>query len=276
MQCFQLYLKDSARAWLRSLPRRKIRSWDDLVDTFMKNFSATFKRPVGIEQLRSCKQQSKESMRSYLSRFTKLLNTASGVSTDRAIDAFSEGIRRERHIEELGRLKPKSMDVLMEIANGWADGEDQILRLRPRSNDEHDETHPRDSGKRCDRGDDRCKKCRDDRHNVNQVAASYPDRRDERRDDRRDDRRDSRRDDRRGGPSNARGAWAPKVADLPPSEQLNAPCYMHTYFDPQDNTKKSSPGGHTHLLVAVDKFTKWIEAIPVTNQAATTAVNFFK
>ena len=26
--------------------------------------------------------------------------------------------------------------------------------------------------------------------------------------------------------------------------------------------KKSSPGGHTHLLVAVDKFTKWIEAVP--------------
>src|SRR4051794_1150178 len=145
MQCFQLYLKDSARAWLRSLPRGKIRSWDDLVDTFVKNFSATFKRPVGIEQLRNCKQKSKESMRSYLSRFTKFLNRAVVVSADRAIDAFSEGIRRERHIEELGRLKPKSMDVLMEIANGWADGEDQILRLQPRSDDEDEETHPRDS-----------------------------------------------------------------------------------------------------------------------------------
>ena len=39
---------------------------------------------------------------------------------------------------------------------------------------------------------------------------------------------------------------------------------------------KSAHGGHTYLLVAVDKFTKWIEATPVTNQAATTAVNFFK
>src|SRR3954462_10728566 len=35
MQCFQFYLKDSARAWLRSLPRGKIRSWDNLVDTFV-------------------------------------------------------------------------------------------------------------------------------------------------------------------------------------------------------------------------------------------------
>ena len=39
---------------------------------------------------------------------------------------------------------------------------------------------------------------------------------------------------------------------------------------------KSSPGGHTYFLVAVDKFTKWIEAVPVTNQTATTAVKFFK
>jgi hypothetical protein len=39
---------------------------------------------------------------------------------------------------------------------------------------------------------------------------------------------------------------------------------------------KSSPGGPTHLLVAVDKFTKWIEAIPVTNQEAKTVVKFCK
>jgi hypothetical protein len=39
---------------------------------------------------------------------------------------------------------------------------------------------------------------------------------------------------------------------------------------------KSSRGNHTYLLVAVDKFSKWIEAVPVTNQEATTAVKFFE
>nr|XP_051201864.1 uncharacterized protein LOC127315412 [Lolium perenne] len=39
---------------------------------------------------------------------------------------------------------------------------------------------------------------------------------------------------------------------------------------------KSLPVGHTHLLVAVDKFTNWIEARPVTNQTAKTAIKFFK
>jgi hypothetical protein len=39
---------------------------------------------------------------------------------------------------------------------------------------------------------------------------------------------------------------------------------------------KSWPGGHAYLLVAVDKFTKWIEAVPVTTQDSTAAVNFIQ
>ena len=37
---------------------------------------------------------------------------------------------------------------------------------------------------------------------------------------------------------------------------------------------KSSNGGFTRLLVGVDKFTKWIEAAPVTTQDAETVVKF--
>jgi transposase InsO family protein len=39
---------------------------------------------------------------------------------------------------------------------------------------------------------------------------------------------------------------------------------------------KSSRGSHTYLLVAVDKFSKWIDAVRVTNQEATTTVKFFE
>jgi transposase InsO family protein len=35
------------------------------------------------------------------------------------------------------------------------------------------------------------------------------------------------------------------------------------------------PGGYTHLLVVVDKFSKWIEAHPITNLRAEQAVSFF-
>jgi transposase InsO family protein len=39
---------------------------------------------------------------------------------------------------------------------------------------------------------------------------------------------------------------------------------------------KSWLGGHVYMLVAVDKFTKWVEAAPVTTQDSTTAINFIK
>jgi hypothetical protein len=138
MQCLQLYLKDSARAWLRGLLKGSIRSWEDLVDAFVKNFQATYKRPVGIEELRHWQQKPKESMRVYIGHFTKLLNDADDISVDGAIDAFSDGIRRESYIEELGRKKPKTITQLMEIASSWADGEDHVRKPHPRSDDEVD------------------------------------------------------------------------------------------------------------------------------------------
>jgi hypothetical protein len=39
---------------------------------------------------------------------------------------------------------------------------------------------------------------------------------------------------------------------------------------------KSWPGGHVYMLVAVNKFTKWIEATPVTTQDSTATINFNK
>ena len=39
---------------------------------------------------------------------------------------------------------------------------------------------------------------------------------------------------------------------------------------------KTGQGGYTHLLVAVDKFTKWIEAKPIKKLDALTAIKFVR
>ena len=39
---------------------------------------------------------------------------------------------------------------------------------------------------------------------------------------------------------------------------------------------KRSKNKHTHLLVAVDKFTRWVEVEPVSNCDAAIAVKFLK
>jgi transposase InsO family protein len=38
---------------------------------------------------------------------------------------------------------------------------------------------------------------------------------------------------------------------------------------------RKAPGGYTHLLVAIDKFSKWVEVHPITNLRAEQAVTFF-
>jgi transposase InsO family protein len=38
---------------------------------------------------------------------------------------------------------------------------------------------------------------------------------------------------------------------------------------------RKAPGGYTHLLVAIDKFSKWVEVRPSTNLRAEQAVTFF-
>jgi hypothetical protein len=38
---------------------------------------------------------------------------------------------------------------------------------------------------------------------------------------------------------------------------------------------RKAPGGYTHLLVPIDKFSKWVEVRPITNLKAEQAVTFF-
>jgi hypothetical protein len=39
---------------------------------------------------------------------------------------------------------------------------------------------------------------------------------------------------------------------------------------------KKAQGGYTHILVAIDKFTKWIEYKPITSLTSVKAVEFMQ
>ena len=56
---------------------------------------------------------------------------------------------------------------------------------------------------------------------------------------------------------------------------LGKPICWCRSFKPSPSPGRFGLGGFTHLLVAVDKFTKWIEAKPITNIRSEEAVKFF-
>jgi hypothetical protein len=59
------------------------------------------------------------------------------ISDERAIDAFVLGLHHSDLVEEMGRIKPRTVSELMEIASRFADGEDTYHNKRARS-PEHD------------------------------------------------------------------------------------------------------------------------------------------
>jgi hypothetical protein len=78
-------------------------------------------------------QRKGETLRSYIQRWSVIKNSAEDVSDERAIDAFSGGLRRSDLVEEIGRTRPRTVAELMEEANRFSDGEDAYNNKRGRS-----------------------------------------------------------------------------------------------------------------------------------------------
>jgi hypothetical protein len=112
-------------------------------------------------------QKKDETLRSYIQRWIVIKNLAKDVTDERAIDAFSAGLRRSDLVEEIGRTKPRTVSELMEVANRFADGEDAYNNKRGRSPEVYRASRQR---RRYRNGDSHARR--------NQIAAGY-ERRDE-------------------------------------------------------------------------------------------------
>jgi hypothetical protein len=130
MQSLQLHLTSATRSWLSKLERETIRSWEELKKQFASNFKSTYKLPTSIEEVKACVQQRNETRKSYIQRSRIIKNSAVEVLDERAIDAFTLGLRQGDLVEEMGRIKPKIVSELMDISNRFADGEDTCNNKR--------------------------------------------------------------------------------------------------------------------------------------------------
>jgi hypothetical protein len=111
-------------------------------------------------------QQKGETLCSYIKHWSVIKNLVEDVSDERAIDAFSSGLRRLDLVEEIGRTRPRTVSELMEVGNRFADGEDAYNK-RGRSPEVNKASRQRQRYRN-----------EDSRARRNQVAAGY-ERRDE-------------------------------------------------------------------------------------------------
>jgi hypothetical protein len=112
-------------------------------------------------------QRKGETLHSYIQRWSIIKNSVKVVSSERAVDAFSAGLRRSDLMEELGRTRPGTVSELMEVANRFADGEDTYNNKRACSPEVYRASRQR-----------RRSRNEDSRTRSTQLAAGY-ERRDE-------------------------------------------------------------------------------------------------
>jgi hypothetical protein len=136
-------------------------------------------------------------------------NSAEDVSDERAIDAFSSGLRRSDLVEEIGRARPKTISELMETANRFDDGEDAYNNKRGHSPEVDKTSRQR---RRYRNGDNHGRR--------NQIAAGYDERSEEGYENIKFPTRDSR------GKEKSRYS-GPSAEDM-----LYGPCHIHyAYLD---------------------------------------------
>jgi hypothetical protein len=162
-------------------------------------------------------QQRGETLRAYIQRWSIIKNLAVEVSDERAIDAFIVGLRRGYLVEEMGRIKPKTVSDLMDIANRFADGEDACNNKRTRSPED-------DRGNRYG-GQRRRSRNYDNYGSHSQVAAGYKDNSYQGNDCKSSGYRSYGKEDYKKFQPRESKEYNPS-----PEDMLNGPCHIHSVF----------------------------------------------
>jgi hypothetical protein len=160
-------------------------------------------------------QRRDETLRSYIQRWSVIKNSAEDVSDERAIDAFSAGLRRSDLVEEIGRIKPRTVSELMEIANRFADGEDAYNNKRGRSPEVDKISRQR-----------RRYRNSDNHGRRNQIAAGY------------DRRNEEGYESKEFQAKDSRGKEKPRYSDPSAEDMLYGPCRIHYAY--QDGKRVSN------------------------------------
>jgi hypothetical protein len=130
---FHVALTGPARTWLMNLTPGCIRSWGELCAQFMANFASAYQQHGVEAHLHAVRQQPGETLRTFISRFTKVHGTIPCISDASIITAFRQGVRDEKMLEKLATHQVETVTTLFALANKCARAaEGRAWHLQPR------------------------------------------------------------------------------------------------------------------------------------------------
>jgi hypothetical protein len=117
---FHVALSGPPRTWLMNLTPGSIYSREELCARFTMNFASAYQRHGMEAHLHAVRQEPGETLRAFISRFTKVRGTITCISDASIITAFRQGVCDEKMLEKLATHDVETVTTLFALANKCA------------------------------------------------------------------------------------------------------------------------------------------------------------
>jgi hypothetical protein len=117
---FHVALSGPARTWLMNLTPGSIYSWEELCARFAANFASAYQWHGVEAHLHAVRQEPGETLRTFISRFTRLRGTIPRISDASIITAFRQGVHDEKMLEKLATHDVETITTLFALADKCA------------------------------------------------------------------------------------------------------------------------------------------------------------
>jgi hypothetical protein len=91
--------------------------WEELCVRFVANFASTYQQHGVEAHLHAVRQEPGETLRTFISRFTKVRGTIPRISDASIITAFRQGVRDEKMLEKLATHDVETVPTLFALAD---------------------------------------------------------------------------------------------------------------------------------------------------------------
>jgi hypothetical protein len=117
---FHVALSGPARTWLMNLTPGSVYFWEELYAWFVANFASAYQQHGVEAHLHAVRQEPGETLRKFISRFTKVRGTIPRISDASIITAFRQGVRDEKILEKLATHDVETVPTLFALADKCA------------------------------------------------------------------------------------------------------------------------------------------------------------
>ncbi|XP_023915656.2 uncharacterized protein LOC112027216 [Quercus suber] len=126
---FPITLKGVAREWFTKLPTSSIDNFDQLSNAFLRHFIGGQRPKRPAYYLLTIKQGEKETLRSYVKRFTRETLEMDEADNKVQLTTFKSGLRSQELVASLAKNPPRTMAEMLLKAQKYMNAEDALAAI---------------------------------------------------------------------------------------------------------------------------------------------------